>query len=148
MFEPMYRVEMTPIRDHRNPKGGGKLEFPISGRVLENYRDSQIGQFWLGKDGLPHIAVYIQTGSEDRTVDSGRLDPAIHAIWQEYFKSLTFRERWARRLFAHRAWLATLIVGLISSSIVLLADDLWGFVGDTLPIIQQQLLDNFEPQKE
>lgn len=82
---------MAPIEVSNKENGGGYLKFPVSGRVLENYR-SHIGQFWLGHDGL-QIAVFSRKGSSGRTVKADRLNPAIHSIWHEYFKSLTFREK-------------------------------------------------------
>ncbi len=96
MIEPMFRVEVPPIEQYRKKYGGSETNFPITGRVLEMYRGTHIGQFWPGLDGLPHIAVYIKNGSIDRVVDEGRLDPAVDEIWKEYFNSLTCWEQWKR----------------------------------------------------
>ena len=73
MIEPMYRVEMTPIQTEPTNSGEHSTKFPISGRVIEAYRGSHIGQFWHGADGKLHISVYIQEGSTDRTIDADRL---------------------------------------------------------------------------
>ena len=126
MIEPMYRVEMTPIGQSETKTGGQTTKFPISGRVVEMYRDSHIGQFWHGADGKLHIAVYIRGGSNDRTVRADRLDPVIHEIWKEYVDSLSFWQRLVRVLFSHRAWIAALVVSVIASAIVLSIDKLWG----------------------
>ena len=146
MIEPMYRVEMTPIDRTRKENGGHVTDFPSSGRVIEMYRGSHIGQFWHGQDGLPHIAVYIKDGSSNRVVDADRLDLAIHEIWEEYRKSLPCWERCKRRLYSYRAWLATIIVSVIasaiSSSIVLSVDHLWSLAsqdGSPTPVVQQDV---------
>ena len=125
MIEPMYRVEMTPILQKDNKPGGTSTSFPVSGRVLEAYRGSFIGQFWHGADGNVSIAVYIRDGSDNRVIEADRLDPAIHAIWKEYFGSLSRREKGARILFAHRAWIAALVTSVIASAIVLSVDKIW-----------------------
>lgn len=119
MIEPMYRVEMTPVIQTETKSGGRSTNYPISGRVLEAYRGSHIGQFMHGADGKLHIAVYILGGSEGRVVEADRLDPVIHEIWKEYFGSLSIWQRLARRLFSHRAWIAALVVSVIASAIVL-----------------------------
>ena len=124
MIEPMYRVEMTPItRTKQN--GEWATNYPASGRVLEMYRGSYIGAFGT-HNGSPHIFVLIKGGSRDRPVDADRLDPVIQEIWKEYFYSLTFLQRWKRRLYAHRAWLVAFLVAVvasvISSTIVLLVN--------------------------
>ena len=122
MIEPMYKVEMTPILQKDTKTGGTSTSFPVSGRVLEAYRGSHIGQFWHGADGKVSIGVYVLDGSNNRVIEGDRLDPAIHAIWKEYFGSLSRREKRARILFAHRAWIAALITSVIASAIVLSVD--------------------------
>ena len=125
MIEPMYRVEMTPIVQTETKTGGRSTNFPISGRVLETYRGSHVGQFWHGADGKLHIAVYIRGGSTARAVDADRLDPVIHEIWQEYFGSLPIWQKLVRILSSHRAWMAALVVSVIASAIVLSVDKVW-----------------------
>ena len=129
MIEPKFRVEMIPI-DRTKKNGGSSTTFPIVGRVLETYRGSHIGQFWQGKDGEIHIAVFIRGGPSDQVVKADRLDPAIHEIWKEYFGSLSFWQRQARRLYSHRAWIAAFVVAVISSTIVLSAETLLRELGD------------------
>ncbi|MDE0113978.1 MAG: hypothetical protein OXN84_17025 [Albidovulum sp.] len=94
--------------------------------MLETYRGSHIGQFWQGADGETHIAVYIRNGSSDKTVEADRLDPAIRGIWKEYFGSLSIWQKLVRILYSNRVWIAAIIVAVISSTIVLSADKLWG----------------------
>ena len=125
MIEPLYRVEMSPVRDTPKESGGWVTEWPVSGRVLETYRGSHIGQFWHGANGKIHIAVYIKGGSSGAEIDCTRLDPVIHKIWEEYYHSLPCGERLLRRLFAHRAWIAALIVSVVASSTVLAVDRIW-----------------------
>ena len=125
MIEPMYRVEMTPILQAEMKSGGRSTNFPISGRVIEVYRGSHVGQFWHGADGKLHISVYIRGGSSDRALDADRLDPVVHEIWKEYFGSLRIWQRLVRVLFSHRAWIAALVVSVIASAIVLSVDKLW-----------------------
>ena len=124
MIEPLYRVEMTPIRDNKETSGW-HTACPISGRVLETYRGTHIGQFFLGANGRPHIAVFVKGGTSGEEVDCNRLDPAIHLIWKEYYETLPLKERLARRMFAHRAWITALIVSVIASSVVLAVDRIW-----------------------
>ncbi|MXX88730.1 MAG: hypothetical protein F4213_03405 [Boseongicola sp. SB0677_bin_26] len=131
MIEPLYWVEMTPIRDTKETSGW-HTACPISGRVLEAYRGTHIGQFSLGANGKPHIAVFIKGGTSGKEIDCNRLDPAIHLIWKEYYDSLPLKEKLYRRLFAHRAWIAALIVSVIASSIVLTVDRTL-VTGATLP---------------
>ena len=125
MIEPMYRVEMAPIKQTETRLGGRSTDFPNAGRVLETYRGSHIGCFWHGADGDLHIAVYIRDGSSGRVVEADRLDPAIREIWKEYFSSLPIWRRLVRRLYSHRPWIAAFIVSVISSSIVLTIDSFW-----------------------
>ena len=122
MIEPLYTVEMTPISLAPTRSGSRSTSFPTDGRVLESYRGSHIGNFWQGSDGKLHISVYITDGSVDRVVDSDRLDQAIHSIWKEFHASLPWRDKLARRLHAHRAWIAAFLVAVIASSTTLVAD--------------------------
>ena len=140
MIEPLYKVEMSPIRDTQKKSGGWHTQWPISGRVLETYRGSHIGQFWLGPNNKPHIAVFLKGGSSGAEVDCTRLDPVIHKIWKEYDHSLPCGERLLWRPFAHRAWIAALIVSVIASSTVLAVDRIW--------VTGEALLEQPEPTED
>ena len=123
MIEPLYRCEMQPVHVTENTGKDGRVvgrstTYPINGRVIENYRGSHIGQFMHGGDGKLHIVLYLEGWKGSRIVDARRLDPAVHEIWQEYWNSLNQKEKWKRRLFAHRAWLTALFVATLAASIV------------------------------
>ena len=123
MIEPYYRCEMQPVQiTERLGKDGNvasrSTAYPINGRVLENYRGSHIGQFMHGGDGKLHIVLYLEGWKENRIVDADSLAPVVNEIWVEYWKSLNLREKMARHLFAHRAWLSAFFVATIAATIV------------------------------
>ena len=119
MIEPMYKVEMDPISITHGKNGGTKKSYPNEGRVIEMYRGSLIGHLGINEGKTYYNVVIKGWGAENKYLDANRLDTPIHEIWKEYFKSLSTCEKWKRRLYSHRAWLAALIVSVISSAIVL-----------------------------
>lgn len=110
MIEPMYRVELVPMQTN----GGNVAHIAANGRVIECYRGSYIGCFGLSPEN-PWIFVVIREWKEVKYLDIDRQDEAVREIWETYFKSLSPRERFSRRIFSHRAWLATFVTSLISS---------------------------------
>ena len=119
MIEPMYRVEHHGFYNDSNGSGRGGRGYIPDGAVYENYSGAYIASFSKAAHAVQAVNFYFKEGGLVDIEVQQNLSCLCREIWKRYWITLSRRQKIARILFAHRAWIAALITSVLASSITL-----------------------------
>ena len=127
-IEPRFRFEPTPIVQRDLPEGGRSTQLnDLAGRVIDSYFNMPMGTVIYGADGRFHARPSFpdhragESKAKEIERDWGaRADLTAAAIWEQYWKQFSLRDRAPRILWRLQTpgWLvAGAIIGFFLRSI-------------------------------
>lgn len=123
-MEPWYRFETLPITQQELPGGGTKTNFgDLAGRVVDSYTNMPIGLVGVEGDGRFHARPFLPDSRAGEVVvkeiegDWGpRFDVAAGAIWRQYWRQFSLRDKAPRYLWRYHR-LGWLVLGTIFGAV-------------------------------